>query len=111
MTPPGRKPRRGFFMRPRPATRPTLERPPSVPTPGPPMNCPNCAAGGLELLPGRTHLRCPHCTSLVFPEPLDEGVVLLDRDHPLDCPACRQTLVNGALDGERVGHCQNCRGI
>src|SRR5215212_2173714 len=75
------------------------------------MNCPNCAAGGLELLPGRTHLRCPYCTSLVFPEPLDEGVVLLEGEHPVDCPACRQTLANGALDGERVGHCRKCRGI
>ena len=75
------------------------------------MNCPNCAAGGLELLPGRTHLRCPYCTSLVFPEPLDEGIVVLDEDHPFQCLACRQKLVIGALDGERVGHCRSCRGM
>ena len=74
------------------------------------MNCPNCAAA-LELLPGRTHLRCPYCTSLAFPEPLNEGVVPLDGEHAADCPACRQKLVNGALDGDRVGHCQKCRGI
>ena len=74
------------------------------------MNCPNCAAA-LELLPGRTHLRCPYCTSLAFPEPLDEGVVVLEGDHPDDCPACRQKLAVGALDGERVGHCRTCRGI
>ena len=74
------------------------------------MNCPNCAAA-LELLPGRTHLRCPYCTSLVFPEPIDEGVVILDGTHPSQCVACRLDLVAGALDGERVGYCQKCRGI
>ena len=75
------------------------------------MNCPNCAAAGLELLPGRTHLRCPYCTSLVFPEPIDEGVVVLVDDHPLDCPSCRQRLVTGALEGERVGYCRGCSGL
>lgn len=75
------------------------------------MNCPNCAAGGLELLPGRTHLRCPYCTSLVFPEPLDEGVVTLGREHPHDCPTCQRLLVAAALDGEEVGYCSTCRGI
>jgi Zn-finger nucleic acid-binding protein len=75
------------------------------------MNCPNCGAAGLELLPGRTHLRCPYCTSLVFPEPLDEGVVPLDRPHPDDCPACRRPLAAAALDGEVVGYCSTCRGM
>ena len=74
------------------------------------MNCPNCGAA-LEFLPGRTHLRCPHCTSLVFPEPIGDGVVVLDEAHPHDCPACRKPLATAALDGERVGYCADCRGI
>jgi len=74
------------------------------------MNCPNCAAA-LELLPGRTHLRCPYCTSLVFPVPLDEGVVPLEEPHPDVCPACRQRLVKAALDGETMGYCSTCRGM
>jgi Zn-finger nucleic acid-binding protein len=75
------------------------------------MNCPNCAAGGLELLPGRTHLRCPYCASLVFPKPLDEGVVVLDQAYGLDCPTCRQPLVTAGLDGESAGYCRRCRGM
>jgi Zn-finger nucleic acid-binding protein len=74
------------------------------------MNCPNCGAA-LELLPGRTHLRCPYCTSLAFPEPVEEGVVVLGGDHPHDCPACHKRLAAAALDGERVGYCEGCRGI
>jgi Zn-finger nucleic acid-binding protein len=74
------------------------------------MNCPNCAAA-LELLPGRTHLRCPYCTSLVFPVPLDEGVVPLNEPHPDKCPACRKGLVKAALDGATIGYCSSCRGM
>lgn len=74
------------------------------------MNCPNCGAA-LELLPGRTHLRCPYCSSLAFPEPTDDGVVPLGRDHPLDCPTCHRPLAAAGLDGEEVGYCPACRGI
>jgi LSD1 subclass zinc finger protein len=74
------------------------------------MNCPNCGAA-LELLPGRSHLRCPYCTSLTFPEPTGDGVVVLEGTHPHDCPACHRPLALAALDGDSVGYCRDCRGI
>lgn len=76
----------------------------------PAMNCPNCAAA-LDLIPGRTQLRCPYCTSLVFPEPLADGIVVLNQDHELRCPVCVKTLHNAAIDGLSVGYCVDCRGI
>jgi Zn-finger nucleic acid-binding protein len=74
------------------------------------MNCPNCGAA-LEPLPNRSHFRCDYCKSLHFPEPEGEGVILLDKDHPLACPCCDRSLAAAVLDGDTVGHCQDCRGI
>ena len=74
------------------------------------MNCPNCGAA-LQAVANRTHLRCPYCQSLHFPEPVAEGVVPLDQDHALDCPCCQRRLSSAALDGDTVGYCTACRGI
>jgi Zn-finger nucleic acid-binding protein len=74
------------------------------------MNCPNCGAA-LQVVPNRTHLSCPYCQSLHFPEPIAEGVVPLDEDHPFQCPCCERPLAAAALDGDAVGYCTACRGI
>src|SRR5262245_38814753 len=74
------------------------------------MNCPNCGAA-LEALPNRNHFRCNYCQSLHFPEPEGEGMILLDKDHPLACPCCDRSLAAAVLDGDTVGHCPDCRGI
>ena len=74
------------------------------------MNCPNCG-GALEAVPNRSHLRCPYCQSLHFPEPVGEGIVPLDRDYPFNCPCCERRLSAAVLDGEPVGSCTRCRGL
>ena len=74
------------------------------------MNCPNCGAA-LQVVPNRTHLSCQYCQSLHFPEPIAEGVVPLDQDHPFVCPCCERPLAAAALDGDTVGYCTACRGI
>ncbi len=75
------------------------------------MNCPNCGAA-LEPVPNRTCLRCPYCKSVQFPEPINEGLILLDRERGLDCPCCSQRpLMAAALFGDTVGYCLMCRGI
>lgn len=74
------------------------------------MNCPNCGAA-LKLLPNRKHFQCGHCSSLHFPEPIGEGVVLLDREHPHNCPCCNRPLAAAALDGGNVGYCGECHGL
>jgi Zn-finger nucleic acid-binding protein len=74
------------------------------------MNCPNCGAG-LKAVPNRTHLRCAHCDSIHFPEPIGEGIVPLIEDHPYDCPCCERPLAAAALDGDTVGFCPDCRGL
>jgi Zn-finger nucleic acid-binding protein len=74
------------------------------------MNCPNCGAG-LRAVPNRTHLRCPYCESIHFPEPVGEGMVLLDQEYPFDCPCCDRPLAAAALDGDTVGYCPDCRGL
>lgn len=74
------------------------------------MNCPNCGAA-LDALPNRSHFRCDYCKTLHFPEAISEGVILLDREHQLNCPCCERKLADGVLDGGRVGLCPDCRGI
>src|SRR5262249_41674159 len=74
------------------------------------MNCPNCGAA-LEAVPNRSHLRCPYCRSLHFPEPVGEGIVPLDQEQPFDCPCCERRLSAALLDGDTVGYCPHCRGL
>lgn len=74
------------------------------------MNCPNCGAA-LEPVPNRSHLRCPYCRSLHFPEPVGEGIIPLGCDHAYDCPCCDRRLEAAVLDGDRVGYCPHCRGL
>jgi Zn-finger nucleic acid-binding protein len=74
------------------------------------MNCPNCGAG-LRTVPNRSHLRCSHCDSIHFPEPVGEGIVPLIEEYPFDCPCCDRPLAAAALDGGTVGYCPDCRGL
>lgn len=74
------------------------------------MNCPNCGAA-LEPVPNRTHLRCQHCTSIHFVEPVEEGLIPLDREFGQECPCCDRSLAAASLEGYTVGHCGECRGI
>jgi len=77
------------------------------------MNCKNCAAP-LSIVNGREHFQCRYCATLHFPGESNESADrahCLDSDHDLSCPVCERRLSSGALDGQQVGYCEQCRGV
>lgn len=77
------------------------------------MNCANCGAA-MELAESRRHLRCGHCGSLRFTEPIEaEGVRIVGRttDAP-GCPVCRVPMDAAVLDDrDPIYFCGSCRGV
>ena len=67
----------------------------------------------MDLLGVRRYFFCRHCGSFHFPEPLDEGVRVLQRDQgPASCGACKSLLSNATLDEVYdVRYCARCRGV
>jgi len=68
----------------------------------------------MKFLDGRGYFVCEYCTSFHFPdesEASSEGVKRLEEKSDLACPVCRVPLVQAALEGNRVAHCEKCRGI
>jgi len=56
------------------------------------------------------HLVCEYCGNLVFPEPNEDGVRVLD-DADEKCPFCAVPMKIGAIGGEHVRYCTRCRGL
>jgi Zn-finger nucleic acid-binding protein len=74
------------------------------------MNCLNCGAA-LNVLPGRSHLRCDYCGSFQFPQHMDEGIQLAGDSLGINCPECRRELVSALLETQLVSYCTFCRGF
>jgi Zn-finger nucleic acid-binding protein len=78
-------------------------------------NCPACGAP-LALKPDTAGFECPYCHSVFFPGEEDDGVKLSGEladaaAAGLDCPVCRQPLVNAALSKIPVLFCTACKGL
>src|SRR3954469_11535003 len=74
------------------------------------MNCPNCAAP-MALHPTRPCWQCAHCSTMVCPEPVADGVRVTE-ERGYDCPVCRRTLLRASLDDrEMIEICERCKGI
>ncbi|HZW03671.1 MAG TPA: zf-TFIIB domain-containing protein [Anaerolineaceae bacterium] len=74
------------------------------------MNCPNCGAP-MTLAAEHDSFRCEYCLTVHVPQPDLDGVRSLADPAGLHCPVCQHELVAAALDGHRVVHCPNCKGI
>jgi len=54
---------------------------------------------------------CAHCSSLVCPEPAEDGV-RATGEHGHQCPVCRQALVRATLDDrDHIEFCERCKGL
>ena len=74
------------------------------------MNCPNCAAP-MALHPTRPCWQCAHCSTMVCPDPVADGV-RVTAERGSDCPLCRRTLRRASLDDrEMIEICERCKGI
>ncbi len=67
----------------------------------------------MDLIGRRRYFFCRHCGSFHFPEIVDEGVRVLQRDGSGDqCGVCKQTLAAAEMDdGHEVQYCERCRGV
>lgn len=67
----------------------------------------------MDLIGRRRYFFCRHCGSFHFPEIVDEGVRVLQRDISGDqCGVCKQTLAAAQMDeGHEVQYCERCRGV
>jgi Zn-finger nucleic acid-binding protein len=76
------------------------------------MNCRNCGAA-MVLMGARRYYFCQHCGSFHFPEPLNEGLRIVDRpEGAAPCPVCHQPLARVLVDDVHMAlHCENCRGV
>jgi Zn-finger nucleic acid-binding protein len=76
------------------------------------MNCRNCGAA-MELIAARRYFFCCHCGSFHFPEALDEGVRVIERDPGgAACGICKRPLATAVLDDRfEARYCETCRGV
>jgi Zn-finger nucleic acid-binding protein len=77
------------------------------------MNCQNCGAV-MKFIDGRNYFVCQYCTSFQFPATANkspDGVTLLSEHSELLCPVCALPLAGGAIDGQHILFCHNCRGV
>ena len=77
------------------------------------MNCVNCGAP-MTLIDERDYFRCDFFATFHFPQAAEasaDGVKSLGQASEADCPVCQLALVEGSLDGNRVLHCETCRGV
>jgi Zn-finger nucleic acid-binding protein len=65
----------------------------------------------LRLSLDQTHLICDYCSTLVFPEPDEQGVRLLGELSQVHCPLCQKLLEQATIEKSAVLYCQGCRGI
>jgi Zn-finger nucleic acid-binding protein len=65
----------------------------------------------MTLLATRPCWQCGHCSTLVCPEPVADGVRLTGNAGNT-CPICRQALARAVMDDrEPIQVCQRCKGI
>jgi Zn-finger nucleic acid-binding protein len=74
------------------------------------MDCNNCGAP-MKLLDDRDYFVCEYCGTYGIPNEGRDGVRILSESSQVGCPLCRICLVTASIDGNRVLHCPNCRGI
>ncbi len=77
------------------------------------MNCHNCSAP-LNWDGYQPIIVCEHChtfRSLGTPDDSSDRVVLLNRPGNTNCPRCRRRLMQAAMDGLQVEHCEDCQGV
>lgn len=65
----------------------------------------------MRLIPGRNYFYCPYCGSFAFPEPSEDGVVVLGETGDVECPVCSTTLSTASVADVRVLHCTSCQGV
>jgi Zn-finger nucleic acid-binding protein len=74
------------------------------------MNCHNCGAP-LRLSPDKSYFICEHCTTLVFPEPDQQGVRVLEEKSEYHCPLCQEQLAHANVEKSPLHYCPRCRGF
>jgi Zn-finger nucleic acid-binding protein len=74
------------------------------------MNCMNCGAP-LILEWEKEYFFCEFCKTIHIPEPNKDYVRSMEFPSELNCPVCRQQLVQALLDQTHVLHCTKCKGI
>ncbi len=75
------------------------------------LMCDNCGAP-MGVVEGRGYLYCDYCHSFHFEkEERSEGVVVLNNEGTLPCPACSHMLVSASLEDQQILYCPECRGM
>lgn len=77
------------------------------------MDCLNCGAP-LNWDGSRPIIICDFCSSIRVIEAADGSADrVAELDHPGEsaCPRCQEPLTVAAMDGLKVEHCRQCRGI
>jgi Zn-finger nucleic acid-binding protein len=59
---------------------------------------------------GRNFFHCDYCGNYEFPDPNQDGVVLLDEISPYSCPICLKPLVKASIEEVGIFSCPICRG-
>jgi Zn-finger nucleic acid-binding protein len=67
----------------------------------------------MELMGARRYFFCRHCGSFHFPEALDDGVRVLERDlAKTTCSVCKRLLASAVVDDRfEARYCEGCRGV
>ena len=77
------------------------------------MNCRNCGAA-MDFMATRHYFFCRHCGTFHFPEAVDEGIRVLEREPAVvqRCGVCMKPLATAVLDdGFSARYCERCRGV
>lgn len=76
--------------------------------------CRQCG-GTASVVPGKDHLRCDYCQSMVLtsdnPLAVDQITPLGDLMQGAECPVCLKQLQTGSADGRPVLFCSRCLGL
>jgi Zn-finger nucleic acid-binding protein len=68
----------------------------------------------MEIVASRHYFFCRHCGTFHFPEAVDEGIRVLEREPTVEqrCGVCRVPLATAVLDGGfSARYCERCRGV
>lgn len=68
----------------------------------------------MDLVAPRHYFFCRHCGTFHFPEAVDEGVRVLEREPSVEqrCGVCKVALATAVLDdGFSARYCERCRGV
>jgi len=68
----------------------------------------------MEIVASRHYFFCRHCGTFHFPEAVDEGIRVLEREPTVEqrCGVCRVPLATAVLDdGFSARYCERCRGV